>query len=493
MITDEYLSAVDLASDIRDKKLAPSEVVEETIRAIDERNPSINAFVYTNYDEAREKAKVEDDKLARGEASGAFFGVPTAAKDFIPGIPGWPGTFGGIKALSHMIDDHWGSYTGAMNDKGAIMIGKTNSPSLAFRGTCDNKMFGPTSTPFKPGYNSGGSSGGSAAAVGDGILLIAEGTDGGGSIRIPAAWCGCYGFKAGNGIIGGAPRPNAYGTCHPYCWDGTISRTVKDAAYALQAMAGYDPFDPNSIDFGNRDYIAALDKSIKGMRIGFTPDFGIFPVEPEIARMCEAAAKRFEDAGAIVEQATFDFKRSAFELAEAWDRMITISGGLGTIEEFKAGGIDLLRDHADDLPDELIYWVEDAYKRGYVDFHDDEVIRTEVFDQIQGAFQDYDLLLSPTLACHPVKNDANRNTVGPSTINGVKTEPLIGFCLTFFCNFTGNPAASIPAGLSEDGFPVGLQLIGNRYGERDLISASAAYERVSPWTADYEVTKNRTL
>ena len=106
MITDEYLSAVDLASDIRDKKLAPSEVVEETIRAIDERNPSINAFVYTNYDEAREKAKVEDDKLARGEASGAFFGVPTAAKDFIPGIPGWPGTFGGIKALSHMIDDH---------------------------------------------------------------------------------------------------------------------------------------------------------------------------------------------------------------------------------------------------------------------------------------------------------------------------------------------------------------------------------------------------
>lgn len=164
MITDEYSSAVDLACDIRSKKVAPSEVMEETVKAIEERNPSINAFVYTNFDEARANARREDELLAKGEAKGSFFGIPTAAKDFIPGIPGWPGTFGGVKALSHLVDDHWGSYTGAMHDEGAIMVGKTNSPSFAFRGTCDNKMFGPTSTPFAPGYNSGGSSGGGAAA-----------------------------------------------------------------------------------------------------------------------------------------------------------------------------------------------------------------------------------------------------------------------------------------------------------------------------------------
>lgn len=156
-------------------------------------------------------------------------------------------------------------------------------------------------------------------------------------------------------------------------------------------------------------------------------------------------------------------------------------------------GIDLLRDHADDLPDEFIWWVEDSYKRGYVDFHDDEVIRTEVFDQIQGAFQDYDLIVSPTTACHPVKNDANRNTLGPAKICGVKSDPLCGFGLTFFCNFTGNPAASIPAGLSEEGFPVGLQLISRRFGELDLIAASAAFERVSPWRSIYEVTAKRSL
>ncbi len=493
MITDEYSSAVDLACDIRSKKVAPSEVMEETVKAIEERNPSINAFVYTNFDEARANARREDELLAKGEAKGSFFGIPTAAKDFIPGIPGWPGTFGGVKALSHLVDDHWGSYTGAMHDEGAIMVGQTNSPSFAFRGTCDNKMFGPTSTPFAPGYNSGGSSGGGAAAVGDGMLLIAEGTDGGGSIRIPAAWGGCSGFQAGNGIIGGAPRPNAYGTCHPYCWDGTISRTVKDAAYALQAMSGYDPFDPNSIDLGERDYIAALQKSIKGMRIGFTPDFGIFPVEPEIAAICEAAAMRFEDAGATVDRVEFGFKRSAKELADSWCRMITISGGLGTVEEFKEQGIDLLRDHADDLPEEFIYWVEDAYKRNYVDFHNEEVIRTEVFDELQTAFLDYDLILSPTLACNPPKNDPGRNTLGPTQIGGVATEPLIGFCLTFFCNFTGHPAASIPAGLSEAGFPVGLQMIGKRFGEVDLLAASAAFERVAPWADLYKITAQRAL
>lgn len=493
MITDNYSSAVDLANDIKDKKVSPSEVMEETIKAIEERNPSINAFVYTNFDEAREVAIAEDEKLARGEASGAFFGIPTAAKDFIPGIPGWPGTFGGVKALSHLIDEHWGSYTGPMHEEGAIMVGKTNAPSFAFRGVTDNKMYGPTSTPFKPGYNSGGSSGGSAAAVGDGMLLIAEGTDGGGSIRIPAAWCGCYGFKPGNGLVTNAPRPNAYGTCHPYCFPGSISRSVKDAAYALQAMAGYDPFDPNSIDFGDRDYIATLDEPINGMRIGFTPDFGIYSVEPEIAKAVEKAAQCLEEAGAIVEPVEFEFEHSAFDLAESWCRMITISGGLGTVEEFKMMGTDLLRDHADDLPDEFIHWVEDSYKRGYVDFHNDEMLRTEVFDQIQGAFQTYDLIISPTCACHPVKNDPNRNTLGPTSICGAKSDPLCGFGLTFFCNFTGNPAASIPAGLSEEGFPIGLQMISRRYGELELLAASAAYERVNPWTWMYEKVAKRDL
>lgn len=486
------LSAVDLAESIKRKETSPVEVMETCIDLIERRNPSLNAFTFTAFDEARERAAAAEQALMRGEASGAFFGIPTAAKDFLPGVPGWPGTSGGVRAVADMIDERYGGYTKALTDEGAILIGKTNSPSFAFRGTCDNKMFGPTSTPFKVGYNSGGSSGGSAAAVGDGILLVAEGTDGGGSIRIPAAWCGCYGFKAAAGTIGGAPRPNAYGTSHPFCWDGSISRTVKDAAYVLQAMAGYDPFDPFSIDWGKRDFIAALDKPIKGWRIGYTPDFGIFPVDPEIASITEAAAHRFEEAGAVVEKIDFNIPRSHFELAEAWCRLISISG-LETVEALKEGGIDLLKDHAEDLPAEFIYWINDTYRRGYVDYNRDDSIRTEILDALQGAFQTYDLIVSPVTACHPVPNDPGRNTLGPTELNGEKVEPLIGWCLTYFCNFIGYPAASIPAGLSKDGFPVGLQIIGRRFNDEDVLAASAAFERVQPWDKWYEIPAGRVL
>lgn len=492
MAANGYLSAVDLATDIKAKKISPVEVMDDCIAAIEARNPSINAFTYTAFDEAREKAAEAEKALMRGDAEGAFFGIPTAAKDFLPGVPGWPGTTGGVKALSHMKDQGYGSFTKAMVDGGAILVGKTNSPSFAFRGTCDNKMFGATSTPFKVGYNSGGSSGGSAAAVGDGILLVAEGTDGGGSIRIPAAWCGCFGYKASVGTIPAAVRPNAFSLTHPWTWDGSISRTVKDSAHVLQAMAGFDPFDPVSIDWGKRDFVAALGKPLAGWRIGFTPDFGIFPVDPEIKSMVAAAAQRFEEAGATVEPVEFGIARSHFELAEAWCRLISISG-MESVEAIKAGGIDLLKDHVEDLPAEFVYWINDTYRRGYVDYNNDDMIRTEIYDALQTAFQTYDLIVSPVTACHPVPNDSNRNTLGPTELNGERIEPLIGWCLTYFCNFAGHPAASIPAGLSKDGFPVGMQIIGRRWADEDVLAASAAFESIQPWAGIYRVTAARDL
>ena len=492
MAVNEHLSAVDLAADIKAKGISPVEVMDDCIAAIEARNPSINAFTYTAFDEARAKAIEAEKVLMRGDADGAFFGIPTAAKDFLPGVPGWPGTTGGVKALSHQKDPGYGCFTKAMVDEGAILVGKTNAPSFAFRGTCDNKMFGATSTPFKVGYNSGGSSGGSAAAVGDGILLVAEGTDGGGSIRIPAAWCGCYGYKASVGTIPATVRPNAFSLTHPYTWDGPLSRTVKDSAYVLQAMARFDPFDPVSLDRGERDFAAALDKPLKGWRIGFTPGFGIFPVDPEIKDMVAAAAQRFVEAGAVVEPVEFDISRSHFELAEAWCRLISISG-LESIEALKGGGIDLLRDHADDVPAEFVYWINDAYRRGYVDYNADDVVRTEIYDALQTAFQTYDLVISPVTACHPVPNVPGGITAGPTELGGEKVEPLIGWCLTYFCNFTGHPAASIPAGLSKDGFPVGMQIIGRRWADEDVLAASAAFERIQPWAKIYRVTAERNL
>lgn len=487
----DYTSATDLANDIKAKKLSPVEVMESTIALIEKRNASINAFTFTAFDEAMEKAKAAEKALMAGEAKGSFFGVPTAAKDFLPGVLGWPGTSGGVKAVSHLIDDHNSLYTQSMIDEGAIFVGKTNSPSFAFRGTCDNLMYGPTSTPFKVGYNSGGSSGGSAAAVADGMLLIAEGTDGGGSIRIPAAWCGLYGFKAGIGTIGTAPRPDLYGMSHCYAWDGAMTRTVKDAAHAIQAMAGFDPFDPYSLDL-KHDFIGALDGSVEGWKIAYTPDWGIFPVDPEIEAMVEKAAYAFEEAGATVERVDFGLTKTAYEYAEAWCTLISISG-MESFEDLKKAGIDLLKDYPKDIPDELKYWIHEMYKLSLVEYCDALLIRSEVFETMQRVFQDYDLIISPTTVCKPVKNDPNRNTTGPSEMNGQKVETQIGWCETFFCNFTGSPAASIPAGLSQDGFPVGMQIIGRRFHDEDVITASAVFEKLRPWASTYEIPANRPI
>ena len=272
-----------------------------------------------------------------------------------------------------------------------------------------------------------------------------------------------------------------------------MTRTVEDAALSLQEMAMFSPGDPFSLDWSHITYKDALNESVKGWKIGFTPDFGTFPVDPEIVEMVKKAAYRFEEAGAIVEPIEFNLPHTHFEYAECWCRMISISGGLEMVEGFKEQGIDLLKDHRDDMAPELIYWIEEVYKEGYLDYMRDDILRTEVYDALQNAFETYDIILSPVNACHPVKNDPNWNTVGPTLINGEKVEPLIGWCLTFFCNFTGHPAASIPAGISKDGFPVGMQIIGRRFKDYDVLAASAEFERIQPWDQHYAITQNRSL
>ena len=166
---------------------------------------------------------------------------------------------------------------------GAILLGKTNSPTMGLRGTCDNYLFGPTRNPFDLRKNAGGSSGGSAAAVADGLVPFAEGTDAGGSIRIPAAWCNVVGFKPSFGRVPVVMRPNAFAGDMPFVSEGPISRTVEDAALALNALAGYDPRDPFSIET-TEDFLAAIRRSIKGWKIAYSPNLDVFPIDPAIRR-----------------------------------------------------------------------------------------------------------------------------------------------------------------------------------------------------------------
>jgi amidase len=485
-----YMGVTEIARGIRQRRFSPIEVVDAFIARIEARDRSINAFVYRGFDEAREKAKDAEKALADGRPLGSLHGVPVAIKDLFDFKPGWISTFGGIRAMRSFTVNFYCAFAERIENAGAIILGKTNSPIMGFRGTCDNYLFGPSRNPFDTSKNTGGSSGGSAAAVADGLLPFAEGTDGGGSIRIPSSWCNVYGYKASFGRVPCLIRPNAFGSDTPFIFEGPITRNVEDAALALDALSGYHPGDPYSID-QETDFVSATRRSIKGWKIAYSPDLDVFPVDARVAEAVAKAVGAFEQAGAHVEEVKVGINRPQKELSDLWCRLI-MPLNLQTLEGFREAGIDVLKDHRDDLPPEYLYWVDRAFKMSALDFFHDQAARTEIYDAFQAVLGNYRLLITPTLACLPVENATDGNTKGPDRINGEAVDSLIGWCLTYPVNFTGHPAASIPAGLVGN-LPVGMQIIGRRYADADVIAASAAFERLIPWQDAYRICAKRPI
>jgi amidase/aspartyl-tRNA(Asn)/glutamyl-tRNA(Gln) amidotransferase subunit A len=486
-----YRSATEVAAAIRARQVSPVEVMDATIARIEQRNPSLTAFVFTAFDEARDQARAAERAVSAGEELGPLHGVPTAIKDLFDFKPGWPATFGGIPALrSHTVPVScvWAE---RMEAAGAIVVGKTNSPVMGFRGTCDNPLFGPTRNPFDVARNGGGSSGGGAAAVADGMLAFAEGTDGGGSVRIPASWCGVLGFKQSWGRVPSVLRPNAFAGTNPFLFEGLLTRTVADAAVGLSALCGPDPRDPFARS-DRPDFTTAPQRGVEGLRVAYSPDFGGFPVDPRVTQVVELGVAALAEAGARVETVELRLPRDQFELSELWCRLIAPLN-IESLDGLAAGGIDLLGDHRDELPEPYLRWIGEAERTSVRQYAAYQVIRSQVFDMVQAAFTEHDLLVTPTLACLPVRNaEARGETFGPSQVNGVAVDPSIGWCLTYPLNFTGHPAASVPAGLAE-GLPVGMQVIGRLGADADVLAAAAAVELVRPWNAHYATPAHREL
>lgn len=481
----EIQSAAQTAALIRSRAISPVEVMKDAIARVEAGNPRLNAFVFTAFDEARARAREAEAAVMRGDALGPLHGVPTAIKDLFDFKPGWPATFGGIRALKDFKVPFACPFAERIEARGgAIIIGKTNSPTMGFRGTCDNYLFGPTRNPFDLSRNSGGSSGGSAAAVAAGLVPFAEGTDAGGSIRIPAAWCGVYGYKASFGRNPIVVRPNAFGGTDPFIFEGPITRTVEDAALAMTALAGYDPRDPYALD-ETLDFVGALQQPIKGLRIAYSPNLDVFPVEPEIAEVVANAVRTFEEEGALVEEVKVGIRHSQRELSDLWARLVTPLNIAG-LDGLAAAGIDIMGQHRFDLPPEYLYWIDAGQNRTTRDVARDQAMRTEVHDALQDVFSRYDLLVTPTVCALPVTNATDGNTVGPREVAGKAVDPLLGWTLTYPINFLGNPAASIPAGMSSTGLPIGMQIVGRRYADLDVFAASAAFERLRPWSGAYK-------
>jgi amidase len=405
------VTAAELAGRIRRRELSPVEVMDAAIARIEAGNERLNAFVHLDPDQARERARQAEHAAASGAELGPLHGIPTAMKDLFDFKPGWPTTFGGVRALRDFVVDFYCAWAERMERAGAIIIGKTNSPVMGFRGTCDNPLFGPSRNPFDTSRNTGGSSGGSAAAVAAGLLPVAEGTDGGGSIRIPASWCGIYGYKQSFGRVPYVARPNAFTGIHPFLFEGTLARTVEDAALVTESLAGYDPRDPFALD-DRPALISALRRSIRGWRIAYSPDFDVFPVASEVATVVADAVRAFEEAGAHVEEVKLGIERDQRELSDLWCRLI-IPINIATFEYFKREGMNLLGDHRDDFPLEYLRWIDEGYELRTADLMRDEELRSEIYDAIQNVLEDHELIVTPTPRMPARRERHRRQHQGP--------------------------------------------------------------------------------
>jgi amidase/aspartyl-tRNA(Asn)/glutamyl-tRNA(Gln) amidotransferase subunit A len=472
-----------MAARIRRRALSPVEAVDAFLSRIEARNPVINAYTTVIADQARAAAREAEHAVTSGASLGPLHGLPIAIKDLYDFKAGVRNTFG-CRPLANYVPDFYSTYVQRLEAAGALVLGKTNTPEFGHKGITDNLLFGPTSTPYAPGKNSGGSSGGSAAAVADGLAALAQGTDGGGSIRIPASFSGVYGFKASFGRVAAAGRPNGFLNHTPFIHSGPLTRTVDDAALMLGVMVGPDPRDPFSLPDDGFDPLAATRRSISGFRVAYSPDFGTFPVDARVAGVVREAVTAFEAAGARVDEVKIDLKHSHLELAQLWLRQIGVLYW-DTVEWVRGLGVDLLGAHRAEVTPQFVETLEAVQGMSAIQYRKDDIMRTHVFDAVQDVFDSYDLLVTPTLAVPPVDNAADGNTIGPTSINSQTVEPLIGWCLTFPINYTGHPAASIPAGFTDDGLPIGLQIVGRRFADDTVLAASAAFERARPWHQTY--------
>lgn len=463
----ENMSGTQIGCLVQHKEISPVEVTEYFLKRISDRNKHINAFVYIDEDSALNEARQLEYRIMHGEQVGLFAGVPIALKDFLDSKIGWNHTKGGVKSL--LLPDLKNSqFYSAAKRAGAIALGKTNSPSFGFSGTCDNKLFGPTKNPFDTMFNSGGSSGGTAAAVADGLIPLGEGGDAGGSIRIPAAWCNCFGFKASANAVESFWGPDGLKVTHPCCTNGAITKTVNDSAAILGYMTGIN-------------YMSMRNRSIKGMKIGVTYDFNLYPKDDRMVELIKKTCKQLEEAGTIIEPIDFEFHYTLNEFAELWCKSISIGTAI-ELEYYKNKfGIDLYGYNSEDVSEEFLHWNNIAKSSTIFDFVVWRDMLNDIKKNFNNIFNKYDLIVSPVTCCMPVLNKTNGNTRGPELIDDIEINNVIGFAETFLVNFIGNPAASIPIGYI-DNLPVGMQIIGNAKGDKDVFTLSYALENLQPWS-----------
>ncbi|MBI2370261.1 MAG: amidase [Deltaproteobacteria bacterium] len=456
-----YMSATELAQAIRARRVSPVEVTSAILARIEQVNPRVNAYCTVVAEAALVEARKAESAVMRGEGDSPLLGVPISFKDLTP-TAGIRTTFG-----SKIFEDHVPQEDAIVVERvrraGAVILGKTNTPEFGCKGVTDNRIFGHTRNPWNLDRVAGGSSGGAAAALAAGLGPLAEGSDLAGSIRIPASCCGVVGLKPSLGRVPRYPTLNGWTSLSVH---GPMARSVRDVVLLLSVMSGPDDRDPQSLPATGEDFARAAEGGVRGLRVAWSPDLGYAAVDQEVRQITEAAAKSFANLGCVVEEAY-----PGFEDPEALFLDLTAP--------YRAAGCgDYLPEWKDQMDPILVNRLLRAEGSSAVAYEKATHRRTALWQIVRRFFEQWDLLLTPTVAVPPFAIGISF----PSEIAGRRVQsPIAWIPFTFPFNMTGQPAISVPCGWTAEGLPIGLQIVGRRFADATVLRAAAAFEAACPW------------
>ena len=452
------LSATELQRRIAAREVTVVACVQACLERVAELNPTLNAIVTMN-PRALDDAAELDRRIHRGEDAGPLCGLTVGIKDVTP-VAGLRTTFGS-PIYADYVPKEDAIIVRRLRDAGAVILGKTNCPEFAAGANTFNDVFGRTRNPWDPAKSAGGSTGGGAAALATGMIALAEGTDLGGSLRIPAAFCGVTGLRPSVGLVPSHPTD--------WTWDtlsvsGPMARTAEDVALMLQAIAGPSPCSPFAQPVNGRDFVQRVRAPRKDIRLAYCADIAGIGVDPDIERVCRDAAFALAQQGCRVEEIQIDLSaaRPAFLSLRGLWFVTHMFSRLDMQERFGPNVANNVRSGLDVTSKEIA--AAEAY-------------RGHLWHQFRRLFEDYDHLLTPCVAVPPFPVEQNF----PDTIAGKPMKTYIDWIApTFVLSLTGLPVASVPAGLDSTGMPVGLQIAGRQFGEEDVLAVAAQVEKLRP-------------
>ncbi len=461
-MTDEglgYTPAVQLAEMIRRKQVSPVEVTQAVLARIERLEPRINAFAHLAAEPAREAARQAEAALMRGGRIGRLHGVPVTIKDLAitKDMPTQSGSL--IMQGNRPTED--APMVTRLRDEGAIVLGKTTTSEFGWTGVSRSPLTGITHNPWKQGFNAGASSAGAGAAAAAGFGPLHQGSDGAGSIRMPAHFCGVFGLKPSFGRVPAYPVGTSDFTTH----NGPLTRTVGDAALMLSVMAGPHPLDHTTLEAGPADYAGRLAEGVRGRRIAYSPDLDHARVDPEIAALVKAAAHRFADLGATVEEVSVPWGPAGRELVRLfWPAHL-------------ARFADRLPEWEARMDPGLVACVRQGMRVTLAQYQAARERKHAYIADIHRWFEDWDFLLTPSVsvAAFPAA------MLSPPDWPQHEWDWVQWAEFSYPFNMSWNPAASVPCGFTAAGLPVGLQVVGRRFDDLGVLQAAAAFEQAQPW------------